>query len=434
MIGENFEIDTPTFRVAYSIRKHTNGNSFFVDLRDEDNVLNRSSFNPTSGAHNFTGTGGGTATVRDDGDRWFVEIEFNLLQPGPGSLNRIDFVSYWRSGGGSRSSNVLYDFRLFAIEDTPGTEFTQTALTFASFRRNTPDFITVGNNGAVPLNETVQSASNITVGGDGNQIVVQPGRYKFVGNVGYEDNNGTFQTFAWYDVTKGEQIGVESESLMSSSVSSPAHRSSMTVTAVGEFTAATTVELRNINDSTIVRGRTSASVTQLPNTVSVPATGFPTAPVADWSDGDTGVWNATAGRFEPVTKSLVTTIDATNLALSGATTVQYGTGSDPADGVSIVRNDQSQYLQVGNLRYYDVRMVIDEDDAITFTVPGAEFITSIQVNTSVDGGTSFEAPAVTTLPTGANTFTINRDNDINSDTNVQLSFICLLYTSDAADE
>ena len=120
VIGENFEINDPTFRVAYSIQKHTNGNSFFVDLRDEDNVLNRSAFNPTTGAHNFTGTGGGSATVRDDGDRWFVEIEFNLLQPGPGSLNRIDFVSDWRSGGGSRSSNVLYDFQLFAVEDTSG--------------------------------------------------------------------------------------------------------------------------------------------------------------------------------------------------------------------------------------------------------------------------------------------------------------------------
>ena len=125
VIGENFEINDPTFRVAYSIRKHTNGNSFFVDLRDADNVLNRSSFNPTTGVYNFTGTGGGNATVRDDGDRWFVEIEFNLLQPGPGSLNRIDFVSDWRSGGGSRSSMVLYDFQLFAVEGRDAEIFKQ---------------------------------------------------------------------------------------------------------------------------------------------------------------------------------------------------------------------------------------------------------------------------------------------------------------------
>jgi len=122
IIGDTFQINEPTFRVSLDIRKETNGNSFYTDLRDVNNELNRLVFNPTSGNHSFTGTGGGTATARDDGDRWHVEIEFNVPLQGD---HRVDIVSDWTAGGGSQSSMVLYDFRLFAkFEDSGQTIIT----------------------------------------------------------------------------------------------------------------------------------------------------------------------------------------------------------------------------------------------------------------------------------------------------------------------
>jgi hypothetical protein len=136
-------------------------------------------------------------------------------------------------------------------------------------------------------------------------------------------------------------------------------------------------------------------------------------------------WDPFAERATSVTRNLVTTIDATNFAVISGTTATYGTGSNPATGTMIIRNDQSQYLEVGNLRYYDVRVEYDEDDAVTFEVPGAAFVTNMQLNASIDGGTSWQCPGITILPvTGTpNRFTINRDDDVDSDCNVQLSFI-----------
>ena len=120
IIGKDFQINEPTFRVSLDIRKETNGNSFYTDLRDVNNLLNRLVFNPTTGAHQFTGSGGGTATARDDGDRWHVEIEFNVPLQGD---HRVDFVSDWTAGGGSRSRMALYDLQFFAdtaaVADNP---------------------------------------------------------------------------------------------------------------------------------------------------------------------------------------------------------------------------------------------------------------------------------------------------------------------------
>jgi len=130
IIGDAFQINEPTFRVAYDIRKETNGNSFYVDLRDANNLLNRLVLNPTTGAYAFTGSNGGTASVRDDGDRWHVEIEFNVPLQGD---NRIDFVSDWTAGGGSNDSNVLYDFSLFAIASA------------APFDTSNDNYIDIGN-------------------------------------------------------------------------------------------------------------------------------------------------------------------------------------------------------------------------------------------------------------------------------------------------
>lgn len=113
VIGDPFEINQPTFKASFDIRKETSGNSFYVDLRDVNNELNRHVFNPTTGASQFTGTGGGTATVKDNVDRWHVEIEFNVPLQGE---HRVDIVSDWVSGGGNVGSTVLYDYRLFALD------------------------------------------------------------------------------------------------------------------------------------------------------------------------------------------------------------------------------------------------------------------------------------------------------------------------------
>lgn len=120
-----------------------------------------------------------------------------------------------------------------------------------------------------------------------------------------------------------------------------------------------------------------------------------------------------------------TAVTSTINATSGGT-VTVGTGTDPSNTLTILNSDFAHYTQEGNKRYYVLRYYIDQDATFTFEVVGAQDVALVQATgySLASGGASSQMHGV--RRSAVNEITINRDNDVDNDMYIDISFMAIM--------
>lgn len=103
-------------------------------------------------------------------------------------------------------------------------------------------------------------------------------------------------------------------------------------------------------------------------------------------------------------------------------TLSIGIGSNPVTNELILREDICQYLQKGDVRYYDLNISMDSDNKIFLTVENSVYITNVASMTQRETSNADAAGFRHGIENNNQIF-IDRDDNADADINLSLSFI-----------